>query len=693
MARRRRAASIGLGLVAEALESRVLLSADVRSIDGSGNNLVHTDWGSAGTDLLRFAPAAYADGISTPAGDDRPSARVVSNTIAAQGDEDLPNDRFTSDMLYVWGQFLDHDIDLTVGANPSVPFNIPVPAGDPEFDPEGTGSMVINLNRSAFDETTGTSTSNPRQQINSITAFIDASQVYGSDAELADSLRTHVGGRLLTSEGNLLPFADDGGAGDGAPRFFLAGDIRANENVQLTSMHVLFVREHNRLADQIHADHPELTDEQIYQRARAIVGAEIQAITYHEFLPALIGEGVLRPYQGYNPAVNPGIANEFSTAIFRVGHTTLDGDIERLDNEGRELEGQKGNVALRDAFFNPLLLNVNPDEAANPTGTDIDPVLKGVVSGNSQEIDNKLVDDVRNFLFGPPGSGGLDLASLNVQRGRDHGLADYNTVREAYGLPRVTSFAQITSNPEVQQQLEELYGTVDNIDLWVGALAEDHVRGASVGPLVQRVIADQFMRLRDGDRFWYQNAFSGRQLEALEHTRLSDIIRRNTGVNNIQDDVFYFRTAIAGRVFADGNGDGRSQSVERGIGGRTIQLLDEEGVVIRTTLTDRDGSYRFTGLELGSYTVQELLPAGITQTTSPTIAVELTRGMAVNRQDFGEVPLSLPPRRMPPGPLPGGPLPGGPGRPGMPPPPSDMGEMLPPQLIDAAFGPNPRRNA
>src|SRR5262249_53886319 len=143
-------------------------------------------------------------------------------------------------------------------------------------------------------------------------------------------------------------------------------------------------------------------------------------------------------------------------------------------------------------------------------------------------VDTKIVGDLRNFLFGPPGSGGLDLASLNIQRGRDHGLADYNSTRAAYGLRRVTSFAQITSDPTLQQQLQTLYGNVNNIDLWVGGLAEDHLPGASVGQTFARIIADQFARLRAGDRFWYQRDFSGAELYALDHTTLADIIRRNT---------------------------------------------------------------------------------------------------------------------------------------------------------------------
>src|SRR5205085_257967 len=152
----------------------------------------------------------------------------------------------------------------------------------------------------------------------------------------------------------------------------------------------------------------------------------------------------------------------------------------------------RDGVELSQAFFNPALLKQ----------TGIDNILKYAASTQAQELDNQIVDSLRNFLFGEPGQGGLDLASLNIQRGRDHGLADYNATRQAYGLPKVTSFSQISSDPNVQQTLKTLYGSVDNIDLWVGVLAEDHAPGSSVGQLGKTIIADQFQRLRDGDRFW-----------------------------------------------------------------------------------------------------------------------------------------------------------------------------------------------
>ena len=401
------------------------------------------------------------------------------------------------------------------------------------LDARGNFNTEIELTAGNTEINLRATTSNPRQQVTKISTFIDASMVYGSDTTRANALRTFSGGLLKTSAGNLPPLNTVGleNANDAHifpdSSMFLAGDIRANENLELTSLHTLFLREHNQLASAIALANPKLSDEQIYQRARRLVMAEVQAITYQEFLPAMLGANALRPYLGYRPDVNPGLATEFSTAGFRVGHTLINDDIQFLNNEGAEA---REGLALAFAFFNP-----GPLKESGPDG-----LLKYLATDNTQEVDPQLVEGLRNFLFGPPGAGGLDLASLNIQRGRDHGLPGYNTVRVAYGLPRVTSVAQVTSDVALQAQLLSLYGNVDSMDLWVAGLAEDHVAGSSVGPTFQKIIAHQFERTRDGDANWFERSFSGRQLAALRATKLSDIIRRNTSLTKIQDNVFFF---------------------------------------------------------------------------------------------------------------------------------------------------------
>lgn len=534
---------------------------EVRAYDGSNNNIEDAKMGAAHIHLHRYTTVEYADGISSLAGEGRLSARSISNIVFAQ-EHDAPNSHGATDFLWQWGQFLDHDIDLTDGIDPAEPANIAVPLGDAFFDPQGTGTMEISLNRSIYDTQTGTSRDNPRQQINEITAWIDASNVYGSSEERALALRTLDGsGKLKTSSGNLLPFNTEGlaNAGGTSATLFLAGDVRANEQVGLAAMHTLFVREHNRLADDIAEDDPSLSGEEIYQRARTIVGAQMQVITYREFLPLLLGDDGVPQYRGYNPDTKADIANEFSTGAYRLGHSLLSPQMLRLDENGEEIEA--GHLSLRDAFF-------APDEIINE---DIDPVLRGLASQVCQSIDNYIIDDVRNFLFGPPGAGGFDLVSLNIQRGRDHGLASYNQARIDLGLRPVTEFSDISSDPIVQLALEEAYGDVDDIDLWVGGLSEDKHRDAMVGELFYHILKKQFMALRDGDRFWYQHALSEELQEAVERTRLSDIIRRNTDIGReLQHNVFVIadiREAEEGEGNDDENDDDGNRGRRNG-GGR-----------------------------------------------------------------------------------------------------------------------------
>ncbi len=501
-----------------------------RSIDGSGNNKKSPDMGAAFSDLRRLLSSDYADGISTLSGQDRPSARYISNEASAQ-EGSIPNPLNASDYLWQWGQFVDHDIDLTEGVDPPEPADITVPTGDLFFDPEATGAQVIEFNRSIYNPDTGLSVDDPRQQLNEITSWIDASNVYGSDEERAEALRTNDGaGKLKTSAGNLLPFNTLGlpNAGGPSDALFVGGDVRANEQVGLTTLHTLFVREHNRLAEQFKQKHPRWDGDKIYEKTRRMVGAQMQVITYNEFLPALLGPGAISRYRGYDKRVDGGIMNMFSTAAYRFGHSALSPTLLRLDSTGAVIP--EGNLPLRDAFF-------APDKIIDEGG--IEPILRGLAAQAHQRIDPLVIDDVRNFLFGPPGAGGFDLVSLNIQRGRDHGLPSYNDVREGLGLTRAQNFSDISSDPEIVERLSNVYQSVDDIDLWAGGLSEDPMPDAHVGELFYEIIVMQFEALRDGDRMWYTRILSKKERREIKNTKLVDIIRRNTDIGQeIQDDVF-----------------------------------------------------------------------------------------------------------------------------------------------------------
>jgi hypothetical protein len=440
--------------------------------------------------------------------------------------------------MWQWGQFLDHDIDLTDGNQEEA--NIAIPLGDPQFDPLGTGIQVIPFHRAIFDPATGTDASNPREQENEITSWIDGSNIYGSDEERVMALRVGPDSPFLkVSAGNLLPFNEDNIANANGfvtdpTSLFVAGDVRVNEQVGLAAMHTLFVREHNRLANVLQKTMRGASAEEVFQATRRLVVAELQIITYDEFLPALIGKNTIAPYTGYDATVNPTISSEFSAAAYRLGHSMLSSEIRRLDRNGNEIA--EGDIALRDAFFTaPSILTSNGSLA---------PIFRGLASQVHQRIDVKVVDDLRNFLFGAPGQGGLDLPSLNIQRGRDHGLSSYNDTREALGLSRILEFSEITSDQELIQALQETYGSVDDVDLWVGGLAEtpSAKNRSQLGELFTTILAQQFTALRDGDRFWYERDLTQQEKRFIRGITLSKVIKSNTGIDReLQDNVFYVR--------------------------------------------------------------------------------------------------------------------------------------------------------
>ncbi|MFG3593576.1 peroxidase family protein [Bradyrhizobium sp. RDI18] len=543
---------------------------EYRSFDGSQNNQSDSTLNAAGTEFARIGEAHFADGISVPLGGNNP--RTISNLVVGAGDPDVANPEGVSAFMYAWGQFIDHDMTLTRtdGVND---ISVAVPAGDPVL-PAGT---IIPITRAIIDPTTGAGTSNPAMALNSNTAWLDASMVYGSSAATAASLRT-ADGHMITSQGNNLPI-DNG--------MVVAGDVRAAENPALTALHTLFVREHNYWVDRLHAEHPNWSGDQLYNHARAIVTAEIANITYSEFLPNLLGKNALTPYDGYDPNVDPHLTLEFVAAAFRFGHSIVSGETEGLAENGEVIAGSEED--LKDVFFQAAA-NFIDDGGA-------DGQLRHLAADPSQALDARIVDDLRNFLFDPPVS--LDLAAINIQRARDLGLGTLNQTREALGLEPYTDFSQITSDPETLAGLKAAYGNVNNVGLWTGGLSENHVAGALVGETFQAIITMQFEALRDGDRFWFENqGFDSKTLSEIKGTTLADIILRNTDTKHIQDDVFvtYARhTGLAGGVESE---DPEARQIVIGSDGNDTLIGGPQGDYLfagtgKQTMTGNDGADRF----------------------------------------------------------------------------------------------------
>lgn len=365
-----------------------------------------------------------------------------------------------------------------------------------------------------------------------------------------------------------------------AERMFLLGDPRTNQNPIILAFGILFYRWHNVLAERIHSQHPDWSDEEIFQRARRLVIASLQNVFLYEYLPTLLdtrspyqsrkaplGAGnattnlqttdlsrqdadydlndLIRPYAGYKPDLHPGISHVFQSAAFRFGHTMIPPGLYLRDDKCQFLNtpgGYKG-IRLCSTWW-------NAEEVISKVG--IEQLLMGAASQIAEREDYVLCNDVRDKLFGPLDFSRRDLAALNIMRGRDNGLADYNTVRQAFKLPRIARWRDINPalyarQPELFDELAKLYDNqLDKVDLYIGGMLESDAERGRPGPLFRRIIKEQFERLRDSDRFWFENLesgiFSEAEIEEIRQIRLYDIIVNSTLIPDdaIQTDVFKF---------------------------------------------------------------------------------------------------------------------------------------------------------
>lgn len=580
-----------------------------RTYDGTCNNISDSsrmEYGATDIMLNRELSAIYGslDPFNAMGGENRRSPRDISNIVSDQTTI-LYSARNLSALVYNWGQFIDHDITLTPESELEYE-PIPLPQNEPLF------TVDIPFVRS--EHLDGTGDDEPREQLNIITAWMDASMIYGSDSTRADWLRSHQQGKLRVSSGDLLPFnTTDGEYGspidttapsmagaDSNGKMWVAGDVRAGEQTGLTCLHTLFVREHNRICDELVASGMNL-DEAIYQRARKRVIALIQKITYKEFLPAL---GVDLPrYRGYDPQVRPDIHNLFATAAYRLGHTMVLDSIQMLNNSCSPTADSI--VSLVEAFFNPEIIQAHG----------IASFLKGLTVEVQAEVDPYIVGELRNFLFSDPTQSpivaGLDLVALNLQRGRDHGLPDYNTIRAHYLGASATDFTDISSNLDISTQLSQAYnGDINEIDAWMGMLSEDHVSGTSLGPTLHAIMNDQFSRLRDGDRFYYVRDLSRKDLSDIQETSLADVIMRNTDLTGLSSNVMYAtpcnvpttsRLSRDIRLFPNPS-EGRFQveSRKRNLRLLTYSIVDIHGITLIPS-TPYSRRMDLTSLQSGTY--------------------------------------------------------------------------------------------
>lgn len=570
-----------------------------RTIDGTCNNLLKPLLGSSGTAFKRLVPPVYEDGINSLRGTlqaqkkfptfspflpPNPSVRLISETVILNVSQDeLP---FTH-LLMQWGQFLDHDLDLGPELEEECEeckfTEICQPIRVPDLDRSfgiGTpnnGSCLPFRRSVPVIEPEKPLTFNPEEQLNDLTSFIDGSMVYGSRLEQSLPIRAFQGGLLL--EGIRFPGKQPSLPIDtkmlvqcpNRMDCFLCGEVRCNEQFSLTIMHTLWFREHNRCARELAKINPFWEDEKLYQVCRKIVGALIQKITFVDYLPKVLGpknfDRFIGPYRGYFPAVDPSVPNSFATAAYRYGHSLVRPFFDRLNEDFLPLP--IGPLNLVDAFF-------APDQFRKSLGTD--PIMRGWVSTNARRMDEFLNSVLTTQLFQTPLSPGLDLASLNMQRGRDHGLSPYLIYRnfcfEKFGI------ASDFENDLTLVRFLKLYGSLETLDLWIGGLAEERLPEGLLGATFACLFGLTFKGVREGDRFFWlkPGVFTPEQRRSIASDSIARVICDNSdGIDFIQPDAFLSnQTRVAcsrlGRV--------------------DLSLFREEVCYIRTEMKPRS----FTGL-------------------------------------------------------------------------------------------------
>jgi peroxidase len=483
-------------------------NSDYYSIDGSNNNLLFPEWGKKETKRVRLMPNAsgYFDNSHIPADESNsqlPSARRIMEQVFSQS---LPKaDKGTNHLLLEFGHFIVQDTIGRTLTNDTDPFPMPCDGDvqDVLFCPVTGRSYSI-----AFSRSEHASGSSPRASMNSETAFLDMSHMYGNTNEAQAEVRSFEGGRVQLDEQGLPPILD-----------------KYNSSPGVFAVYCIFLRYHNILADAFAAEDPSLTDEEIFQMARRRNIAIYQFNAEEKYIPTLLGIK-LEPYVAYDENVDPSIDEFFAAASFRYAHSSLSGLVRMLDENFDPITADP--LILRDVFRQPSPNNV-PRVIRNHGGIEV--FLRGLSITNSKSVDSSFVRDLNYFTEAT--------SLLDIQRGRDLGLPSYNDAREAFGLSRVTSFEELAGYDyeENTDALKNLYGDVDKVDAYVGALVEAHNLGEEIGPLFTMSIKNQFERLRDGDRFWYQNQYTQEEWENFPS--LTELIKETcTGMDNFPSESF-----------------------------------------------------------------------------------------------------------------------------------------------------------
>ncbi|CAH1764119.1 12503_t:CDS:10 [Entrophospora sp. SA101] len=458
--------------------------------------------------------------------DNYPMPRCISNILANYrlGKFDIGkamsyrSKRRTSHLTTFFAEFVGYDL-ISSSNNVKSDHQLYIPSDDKTYNSYSYSSLpgqlsdlrFLPFNRSDFLNTT--TQKSKRTSYNNLTPFLDLSPIYGVTAENAKSLREGNRGKLKTS-GNgadTYPFKDP------TTGNYVLGPVGARSNNIFTmAVQTIWLREHNRLCDDLYEKNNTWTDDQYFEEARKWNIAIYQKVVMEEYLGVILGKQ-LPPYQKYDPALTPGIDVFFSTVTFKYGHSELS-DFFRIQDE------------YGSTIMELPLQNVTDTSLLEKFG--VARLLISLSLQYQEESDVYYSDATRNINSPEPNT--YDLAAFDVLRARDRGIGLYNDVRQAYGLNRKDSWESITSVKEIQDYLKQLYPNGPNqLEASVGIKVEDNLIDSNFGELMNTSMVTQFMAIRDSDRFWWENEENGlftdqeRSTELRNKTTFRDIIIRN----------------------------------------------------------------------------------------------------------------------------------------------------------------------
>uniref|UniRef100_A0A915EI03 Peroxidase n=1 Tax=Ditylenchus dipsaci TaxID=166011 RepID=A0A915EI03_9BILA len=490
-----------------------------RSLSGHCNNVEHPLWGMALEGFQRLTHNAYFDGISMPR--------------RTKGGADLPSVRQISLELF-YNPFEEHQTVTEIAAYwriscPALLFAGFAHADCDPIDVMSTDPVYSQARVTCIPHARTLPAPRPncklgaREQANQVSSFLDGSTIYGTSTEDLNRLRVNESAKLSTSSYagllDLLPL--DPKTGDYCQsqhhkkKCFQSGSSDVNLLPGLSAIHTLWFRQHNHVVDKLKEINRHWSNDRLFEEARKVVIAQIQHITYSEFLPVIIGNDYMRRFgltlkesgydSGYDMSLDASTLNEFASLAVPIAFSLLATPTQSYEEQ-----------------FN------NPDRIYEKSG--LENLLKDMIARLAEKPGIKMDEHFRGkFLLSKVSNVGLDIVSIALKQGRDHGLPGFffNELEEELVIK------------DLADRLATIYETVDDIDLLVGVLAERPKKGSFVGPTLACIIANQFYRTRRGDRFWYENffapsAFTEEQLVQIRRTTLSRLICDVTNVDQIQ---------------------------------------------------------------------------------------------------------------------------------------------------------------